>query len=68
MLVNFNEGRSKSYFCIAATVLEIEELEEALNEAKEQSPALGIREKSKVLHSLLDEIAGRKHLLLKLRK
>ncbi len=68
MLVNFNEGRSKSYFCIAATVLEIEELEEALNEARKQSPALGIKEKSKVLHSLLDEIAGRKHLLLKLRK
>jgi len=26
---NFNEGRSKSYYCIAATVLEIEELSDA---------------------------------------
>jgi hypothetical protein len=68
MLKNFNEGRSKSYFCIAATVLEIEELEKAVNEATAQSKESGIREKSKILHSLLSEIAVRKNLLLKLRK
>jgi hypothetical protein len=34
MLKDFNEGRSKSYYCIAATVLEIEELGEALTQAK----------------------------------
>ena len=68
MLKNFNEGRSKSYFCIAATVLEIEELEKAVNEATEQSTESSIKEKSEILHSLLNEIAVRKNLLLKLRK
>ena len=34
MLREFNEGRSKSYYCIAATVLEIEELRNALDNAR----------------------------------
>ncbi|WP_243668727.1 hypothetical protein [Methanoculleus chikugoensis] len=37
MLNDFNEGRSKSYYCIAATVLELDELEEALSRAREES-------------------------------
>jgi hypothetical protein len=34
MLQEFNEGRSKTLYCIASTVLEIEELEHALREVK----------------------------------
>ncbi len=68
MLQYFNEGRSKSYYCIAATVLEIEELEKALRTAKEETKGLEIKEKSKVLHSLIDEVAKRKNYYLKLRK
>ncbi len=34
MLQEYNEGRSKSYYCIASTVLEIEELKGALVKAK----------------------------------
>jgi hypothetical protein len=68
MLREFNEGRSKSYYCIAATVLEIGELEEALDKARKNSDGLAIKEKSGVLHSLLDEIARQRHYYLKLRK
>jgi len=68
MLQEFNEGRSKNYYCIAVTVLEIEELKKSLSEAKEQSKGLEIREKSKVLHSMLDAVADRKHYCLRLRK
>jgi len=68
MLQEFNEGRSKSYYCIAATVLEIVELEEALTKAKKDSAGFEIKEKSKVLHSILDEIAERKNYFLRLRK
>lgn len=68
MLHEFNEGRSKSYYCIAATVLEIEELEEALTIAKKNSARIEIKLKSKVLHSILDEIAERKNYFLRLRK
>ena len=68
MLKEFNEGRSKTYYCIAATVLQLEELEEALSGARKESEGLDVRAKSKILHRILDEIASRKHYHLKLRK
>ncbi len=67
MLTEFNEGRSKSYYCIAATVLEIRELENALAKAKARSSELRIVEKSKVMHLVLNEIARNRNYNLKLR-
>ncbi len=68
MLNDFNEGRSKSYYCIAATVLELDELEEALSRAREESGGLDVRARSKTLHRILDEIASRRGYHLRLRK
>jgi len=68
MLHEFNEGRSKNYYCVAATVLEVGELKKALSEAEELTKGLGIREKSKVLHSILDSVAKKKNSCLKLRR
>lgn len=68
MLQEFNEGRSKDYYCIAATVLETTELEGALAQAKTDSGRLDRKGKAKVLHASLDEIAERKNYCLKLRR
>ncbi len=68
MLQEFNEGRSKSYYCIASTVLEIEELKGALDKAKNGSDGSNIKDRSRLLHSLLDEIAAQKNHYLKIRK
>jgi len=69
MLKGFNEGRSKSYYYIAATVLELEELKEALAQSKKESDGIDdIKEKSKILHSILDNISLKKKYCLKLRK
>jgi hypothetical protein len=68
MLRYFNEERSKSYYCIAATVLKIEELKDALIRAKKESEGLDIKGKSKVLHLILDDIAKKETYCLKLRK
>ncbi len=69
MLNGFNEGRSKSYYCIAATVLELEELKELLALSKKESDGIDdIKEKSKILHSILDNISLKKKYYLKLRK
>ena len=68
MLQEFNEGHSKSYYCVAATVLEIEELEETLNKAKKDSFGLKVKERSEIFRSILDEVAERKNYYLKLRK
>jgi hypothetical protein len=67
-LKDFNEGRSKSYYCIAATVMDIEELESSLAEAGASSNTLSIKEKSRIMHSILDSIAMKKGYRLSLRK
>lgn len=68
MLHDFNEGRSKSCYCIAATVLDVGELKGALLKAKNESGGMAVKEKSKVLHSILDEIAEQRGYLLRLRE
>jgi len=68
MLQEFNEGRSKSYYCIAATVLEIDELKKVLFEARKDSAGSDIKGKSKIFHSILDRIAQQRKYSLKLRK
>ena len=68
MLKYYNEGRSKSYYCIASTVFEINELKDALKKARIKTQGMEIKEKAQVLHSILDEIAEKKNYNLKLRK
>ncbi len=68
MLTHFNEGRSRSYYCIAATVLDVEELREVLTRAQKESEGFDVRGKSEVLHAILDDVAERKRYRLKLRK
>jgi hypothetical protein len=68
MLLEFNDGRSKSYYCIAATVMEIDELQDILTKARQQSKDLQPKEKAKVMHSMLELISNDKGYLLKLRK
>ncbi len=68
MLQEFNEGRSKSYYCIAVTVLEIDELKESIFNARNGYEGSEIKDKSRLLHSILNEIAIRKKYCLELRK
>lgn len=68
MLTEFNKGRSKSYYCIAATFLEIEELELALAEVKQKSIKLDIKGKSRYLHFILDDISRKKNYYLEIRR
>jgi hypothetical protein len=68
MLAEFNEGRSKSFYCIVATVMEIKEIEEAIVKARAVSIKADIRTKSKALHAILNEIAEKKNYILRLRK
>jgi hypothetical protein len=68
MLEGFNEGRSKTFYSIAATVMDMAELKGALAKAKKAPSKQDIKGRSEVLHGVLDEIAARRSYLLKLRK
>ncbi|MCJ7764211.1 MAG: DUF3795 domain-containing protein, partial [Dehalococcoidales bacterium] len=57
LLNEFNEGRSRSYYCIAVTIMDADELIDSLTEATIKSGSLDVKDKTKVMHSLLDTIA-----------
>jgi hypothetical protein len=67
-LNEFNEGRSKSYYCIAATVMDIDELKSSFEEVIGDSKSLSIKDKSRIMHSIFDSIAQKKGYQLSLRK
>ena len=68
MLNEYNDGRSKSYYCIAATLLKIEELRDVIDSASKETKCMQLKQKAKVLHLMLDSIASEKGYSLKLRK
>lgn len=73
ILENFNEGRSKSFFCIATALLPIEALEQALMKSNEQIKNEGIdlkdlKAKSKILKAFLNQYADKGEIELKLRR
>ena len=68
LIGEFNDGRSKSYYCISATVMDTAELSDAIEEASVQSQSLSVKDKAKTMHALLDSLAAKKGYLLLLRK
>jgi hypothetical protein len=68
LLAEFNEGRSKSFYCIVATVMDIQEIAQAIAQARNESAGKDIKGKSKTLHLILDKIAEERKYNLRLRK
>lgn len=68
MLERFDEGRSKTYYCIVATVLDPSELRSSIDEASQTSDSSDVLVRAKALHALLDEAAGRRSSRLALRR
>ena len=64
MIGGFDDGRSKSYYCKSAALLDPEALERALDAAVRQVKADRVRPndvkaKARILRALLDELAPR---------
>jgi len=73
MLSRFNEGRSKSTYCIAATLLPLEKLAAALTEGETQAKNEGVnpanvKERAQILRDILSAVALKEGIELKLRK
>ena len=73
LIAEFNDGRSMSFFCVAAALLSPDRLRQAINEVHE-SLAAGIvdgediKARAKALRSTLEELAHRDGISLALRK
>ena len=73
MLEEFNEGRSRSFYCIAAALLSVDDVKNSLESAKKEVKTLGLRKddiksKAKILKKAIQDVADRKGIDLKLRK
>ena len=73
MLDEFNEGRSKSLYCLATALLPIPALMKSLERAKQKIQMEGIRKddlkgKANILKDILQDAAEKEHVKLLLRK
>jgi len=68
MITNYDDGRSKSFYCIAATVLDIDALKNALAEMQVTLDGLDKKSRAELMHRILNQVKLRKGYTLKLRK
>jgi len=73
MLENYNDGRSKTLYCLAATLLSVDGLKKALTEADQAIETDIVNEdnlkgRAKVLKGILTRQAGEEGEILKMRK
>ena len=64
MIANFDDGRSRSFFCRAAALLDVTGLENSLDEASRRIKATDIKSndikaKAKILKESINEIAAK---------
>ena len=70
LLSDYNDGRRKTFYCVAVNLLSLEDIESVLVEIKNNKSCKDISLKDKAEHiaSLFQNIASRKGIILKLRK
>lgn len=69
LLLNYNDGRKKSFFCIAVNLLELTDVKEVIaNIAEAIKPDSTIKEKSSTAVSLFKSMAKKLNITLKLNK
>lgn len=70
LLKNYNDGRKKTFFCVAVNLLELSDLKMVLGQIKldKELNGLSIKEKSARVANLFQETAQRQQITLKLRK
>ena len=73
LLTRYNEGRSKSFYCLAAALMPVSLIEKAISEAREiiannQINESDIKSKARLLKFIIKDLASKSDIDLKLRK
>jgi len=69
LIDNYNEGRSKSFYCTSCQLIPLDKLREALEDVEiKMTEATDIKEKAKLVRVAIDRIADSLQIDLKLRK
>lgn len=70
LLENYNDGRKKMFFCLAVSLLELDDLQAVMEKVKiaEQEKDVSVKEKALYLTELFQKTASQKSVILKLRR
>jgi len=70
LLSNFNDGRRKNFFCVAVNLLELSELHDAMKQiqSNDQLSLLPVKEQCLYVVNVINKIAERRNIQLKLVK
>lgn len=68
LLAHYNDGRRKTFFCVAVNLLELSELREAITELQSNAELalLPMKERSAYAAGVIQRIADRRNAVLKL--
>lgn len=70
LLENYNDGRKKNFFCVAVNLLELGDLKSVMQEIETEKElcSLSKKERAAYMKKRLENIAGERQIVLKLRK
>lgn len=69
LIDNYNEGRSKSFYCTSCQLIPLDKLKEALGDAEVKvTQATDIKEKAKLVREVISNMADSLQISLKFRK
>lgn len=70
LLQNYNDGRRKSFFCLAANLLELKDIQTVMAQIAQETAAreLTIKEKAAIAVRAFEAMAAKRNIVLKLRK
>jgi len=69
LIDNYNEGRSKSFYCTSCQLIPLDKLREALEDAEiKMTKDIDIKEKANLVRAAINNLADALQIDLKLRK
>ena len=69
LLGSYDDGRRKSFFCLAVNLLELQDVQSVIAQIETQTKSSDtIKDKAKIAVHLFNEIADEREISLKLRK
>lgn len=69
LLENYNDGRRKSFFCLAVNLLELQDIRSAVEQiAQTASDNLTLKEKAVIAANVFQSVAAKRDIVLKLNK
>jgi len=68
LLENYDDGRRKSFYCLAVNLLELQDLNSIIGKIRNIDSQITLKEKAKAVTCFFQEAADKKGVILKLRK